>query len=607
MNDPEWFESYVVKILGEDAIGDELMDVLAKSSERKKDKSMEQSKGKTISERSSFNRGESFSDMEKVPGSLPTGTTEKEVEEDRPREAAKEMEELTFETHSSPIEPIKMSIEIKEEHLHEVDSPPIKGKEEICEKQTSKKHEVDQERTGEALTTEELDSNMKNTKEEVIQKDLTPGSMEILSTEADATIENAILTNASDASSELEVVDKTVSPSFKTEKDQKVPTTDIATVINNLKTEPLDEEAPPTAPEPFEPNSPPSVLETTLNMTSKRDTMRSNQSTTESQVRTERKAPEGDFAEPIVRTVVFTNPFNGKPVMKSFEIFQDLGYTKSDIQDLQTDVVALIANDGIVRPKSGIPKRWRLLPDTKNDVEFKTESIEDLQKIQSNRKSEDKTETDRFQINRGTSPTQNPRQPAAEIDTTDRTEQREIDTEDDSASRRKRQQPDLNRDMYTGSIQNPIETKRTLASRGASVTSEQRRAQLKTELDRDGKRKRIYDGRPKRNLSGPNRDDPPASSSGFWPDMNTFRELLKTEAKFRLRILGDDWSDAVRDETKWRHDLYKEWLWTLNNGLGEPIIERRSDRARRSQVDGASAPPGAPRPRTKRPRNDLDM
>ena len=74
--------------------------------------------------------------------------------------------------------------------------------------------------------------------------------------------------------------------------------------------------------------------------------------------------------------------------------------------------------------------------------------------------------------------------------------------------------------------------------------------------------------------------------------MDTFRRLLRNEAELRLNILGDDWTDVVKEEADWRHDLYKNWLWTLHRGVGEPIVESRSDRSRRRQRRSPSA--GAP-------------
>ena len=77
-------------------------------------------------------------------------------------------------------------------------------------------------------------------------------------------------------------------------------------------------------------------------------------------------------------------------------------------------------------------------------------------------------------------------------------------------------------------------------------------------------------------------DDPPAPST-FWPDMTKFRDLMRREEELRLRILGDDWTPSVRQETEWRMGLYKDWLWTLHNGVGNDVIvpPSRYERARR--------------------------
>ncbi len=47
-------------------------------------------------------------------------------------------------------------------------------------------------------------------------------------------------------------------------------------------------------------------------------------------------------------------------------------------------------------------------------------------------------------------------------------------------------------------------------------------------------------------------------------------------------FLGEGMKGAVKDESEWRLELYKKWLRTLQNGVGEPIIESRSDRVRRA-------------------------
>jgi hypothetical protein len=81
--------------------------------------------------------------------------------------------------------------------------------------------------------------------------------------------------------------------------------------------------------------------------------------------------------------------------------------------------------------------------------------------------------------------------------------------------------------------------------------------------------------------------------------MDTFRDLLRSEAELRVRILGEDWADAVKDESNWRLSLYKEWLWALNRGIGNPLFPSRSDKTSQQRQF-------SPRYSRKRPWKDED-
>ena len=114
----------------------------------------------------------------------------------------------------------------------------------------------------------------------------------------------------------------------------------------------------------------------------------------------------------------------------------------------------------------------------------------------------------------------------------------------------------------------------------------------------------VYNGRtstrPKRRDTNYSNDLPPSlpPKSGIWPDVDTFQKLLRDEATFRLRILGNDWTDIVKEEIDWRNDLYTNWLQTLQNGIGEPFVQSRSDRLRRQRRP--SPPPQDPVRRNER-------
>jgi hypothetical protein len=135
--------------------------------------------------------------------------------------------------------------------------------------------------------------------------------------------------------------------------------------------------------------------------------------------------------------------------------------------------------------------------------------------------------------------------------------------------------------------------------RAAGARDETRRRRTAA-VDEEGRPKRIYSGRPAPPPPGRQRGDPPPPK-GFWPDIDSFRSMLRNEAGMRLRILGDEWEQSVKDESDWRLNLYKDWLWMLHNGVGEPIVESRNDRMRR---DAAERRPDLENPRERRSRRN---
>jgi len=96
---------------------------------------------------------------------------------------------------------------------------------------------------------------------------------------------------------------------------------------------------------------------------------------------------------------------------------------------------------------------------------------------------------------------------------------------------------------------------------------------------------------------GGNGDNPPPNK--FWMDLPTFRDYLRTEAKLRLNILGPDWKESVLDESRWRFDLYKKWLYLLDDGVGENPLYTYGDRPRPAKQRRSRKPP--PPPLSRRP------
>ena len=54
-------------------------------------------------------------------------------------------------------------------------------------------------------------------------------------------------------------------------------------------------------------------------------------------------------------------------------------------------------------------------------------------------------------------------------------------------------------------------------------------------------------------------------NSGFWMNLPTFRSFLRREAQMRLSVLGPRWSEAVKEESRWRLEVYRRWLRLFKN------------------------------------------
>jgi hypothetical protein len=294
-----------------------------------------------------------------------------------------------------------------------------------------------------------------------------------------------------------------------------------------------------------------------------------------------------------------------------------LGYSESDIGSLEADALDLIASDGIVKPRSGVPSRWKVKSGQPNQVRI-------LTKVQADEAVSD--ETGKKKEGRRDKVIDVKESKAAETDTlgdeldsavrpreSSKKEQRAPKSrEDESRLEGDRIRPPRSK-AGTESARGERSPSRKSQARGERDESPRekppspRRERSSKRSDRDEGRRRVYDGRPSPSSSKSKRkrDDPPSPNSPVWVDIDTFRGLLRSEAGLRLRILGDDWADTVKEESDWRLDLYKEWLWTLHNGVGKPIVESRSDRMRRKsggKREGDKRDPPSRRPRKRRER-----
>merc|ERR1711933_430450 len=89
-----------------------------------------------------------------------------------------------------------------------------------------------------------------------------------------------------------------------------------------------------------------------------------------------------------------------------------------------------------------------------------------------------------------------------------------------------------------------------------------------SEYKRNPKRKRRYkEDHFARSKSRKRSKKKSSFSNQFWPNLSFLEESLREEAIMRLTILGPKFKNMMKKETKWRRNLYKQWLILLENGI----------------------------------------
>jgi hypothetical protein len=289
------------------------------------------------------------------------------------------------------------------------------------------------------------------------------------------------------------------------------------------------------------------------------------------------KVAASDKSLTVSRVVVYwTDQEECKSVNLTFVL--QLGYTELEIVALQSTALHCIVRDRIPKPRTGVPSRWKATESGMVEI-VEQALVPDILRQNGSSSGPSKRESkaklpepapvdgalpsarDRVESHDNNSVPPDIGLPFDSIP--NGVHSTGIDDAEKPSSRDKRR-------MENGS---PSEAKRP------ESTERRRRSRETPEKERP-----IYSGRPAavtRRLE----NRPPPPKSGVWPNIDTFRKLLRDEASLRLRILGSDWSNAVKDEMDWRNDLYTSWLWTLHHGIGEPFVQSRSDRARRQTRD----------------------
>jgi hypothetical protein len=330
--------------------------------------------------------------------------------------------------------------------------------------------------------------------------------------------------------------------------------------------------------------------------------------------------PDDDKAEASSdRIILYRDAYSQSFVRVDLADVISLGYLEFEICSLEADTLDLIASDGIVKPRSGVPSRWKIKSGQPAQVRI-------LSKVQADQVVSDETGKKKegrrdkvIDIEESTSAETetfgDELDPAVTARESLKEERVPVSKEGESRREADRIRPPRSKAATeTARGERPPSTARKSQARGERDESPRerspssRRERSSKRSDRSEGQRRMYDGRPSPSSPKSKRkqDDPPSPNSPVWVDIDTFRDLLRSEAGLRLRILGDDWADTVKEESNWRLDLYKEWLWTLHNGVGKPIVESRSDRMRRKRGGGKREDdrrdPPARRPRKRRER-----
>jgi hypothetical protein len=234
--------------------------------------------------------------------------------------------------------------------------------------------------------------------------------------------------------------------------------------------------------------------------------------------------------------VVYRDLYSGTLLMAPLKALTRLGYTSDEIAYLQPDALSLILEDEIAKPRRGVPPQWKVSPSQKR-------VLEDDVRIVTKERAKEILESSKT------------RKPPP--------------LEDDRAEARRKSVRE----------EEPLGGRRRIPTFGQDDEARQRVRRIQ-EREQSSTTKL-------RPTPSKDRGDPPRPVNPVWVDMDTFRDLLRKEAELRVRILGDDWKQTVKKESKWRLDLYKEWLWSLSEGVGDPVVASRVPRSSASSRRGA--------------------
>lgn len=315
-----------------------------------------------------------------------------------------------------------------------------------------------------------------------------------------------------------------------------------------------------------------------------------------SYVKNEETQPNGTTRKAVAFTsqsIQLRNQYtNQNEIIAPISYFIERGYTQNEVVSLRPRVLELIVQDDIPKPRRGIPDRWvrESFEDLdEDDVDWIVE-ITDASSLDQRDERGDTAKDDSCISDRQRSPEYGTKKSKSQSADSPVSEFREsssssgvMDNQREAALDNEIQNNTGN-DIGTGDAarQNSKEyapksdydvtpnRRRQTASQYRVSLHDEEKDRPRSRYPRQNSEQRQPRPRRKRELvinREEDDNDPPPNK--FWMDLPTFRDFLRTEARLRLKILGPDWKESVLDESRWRFDLYKKWLYLLYDGVGE--------------------------------------
>lgn len=257
--------------------------------------------------------------------------------------------------------------------------------------------------------------------------------------------------------------------------------------------------------------------------------------------------------------IEYLDPYNTNnliPLSASLQSVLSMGYNTREIQTLRADALDLILEDGIRRPRRGVPVRWRIDEGMEREVFVKKQSRrrgkeEEGTGVGGTSKVEEGGGAERMTDEGSKGEKARNETPA----TRKRTELEEESIMDGlGAARQRRRTPPASEEDNAPVRQRqrrPAPSDDTAGRARSSGRQQRQRDRPPNPRSRESSRERgrqrqpLSSGRPSTTPS--ETDDPPAPEK-FWPDLPTFRQYLRREAEWRLRILGPGWTNRQERE-----------------------------------------------------------